>query len=69
MWSTFIPTAMAAAIIVSVVSLASEIKNVRTARQGLGTEATIQRDASAWNEMQGSLGTGGQQLKTLEPGA
>jgi len=43
MWSTFIPTAIAAAIIVSVVNLASEINNVRAARQDLGTEFSAMR--------------------------
>jgi hypothetical protein len=69
MWTTLIPTAIAAAIVASVVNLASEINNIRAARQGPGIEFTLQRDASAWRETQGSSSLGAQQNKNRDPGA
>jgi len=69
MWSTLIPTAIAAAIVGSVVHLASEINNVRVGQQGTGIESTFQRDASVLNQMQRSFGRGAQLKKNLEPGA
>jgi len=69
MWATFIPAAIAAAIIASMVNLGSEINNIRTARQGVPNEAALQRDASAWGEMQLSPGSSAQQKTNVQPGA
>jgi hypothetical protein len=69
MWTTLIPTAIAAAIVASVVNLASEINNLRAAHQGPGIELTLQRDAPALRKTQGSSKLGAQQDKDLDPGA
>ena len=47
MWTTLIPTAIAGAICLSVVNLASEINKVREARNVPGVELTAQRNGSA----------------------
>jgi hypothetical protein len=47
MWTTFIPTAIAAALLATVVNLASEIKKMQEARRGPGVELTLQRDVLA----------------------
>jgi hypothetical protein len=68
MWSSLIPTAIAAAIIASVVNLASEISTIRATRQGAGIESTFPRDAPA-TDTQGSSRVRSQQKSVLEPGA
>jgi hypothetical protein len=69
MWTTLIPTAVAAAIVASVVNLACEMNNIQAARKAPGVELTLQRDTSGWRETEGSSRTDAQQNKTLDPGA
>ena len=69
MWTTLIPTAVAAAIIACLGNLASELNNIRLARQGPGIEFTVQQDVSAWRKSEGSSRPGAQQDKDREPGA
>jgi hypothetical protein len=47
MWNTLIPTAIAAALLATVVNLASEINKIQEARHLPGVELTLQRDAAA----------------------
>jgi hypothetical protein len=47
MWTTLIPTAIAAALLATVVNLASEINKIQEARHLLGIELTLQRDVAA----------------------
>ena len=44
MWTTLIPTAIAAALLATVVNLASEINKIQGARHLAGAELTLQRD-------------------------
>ena len=69
MWTTLIPTAVAAAIVACLVNLASELNNIRPPRQGAGIEFTLQQDGSAWRKTEGSSRLGVQQEKDREPGA
>jgi hypothetical protein len=47
MWTTLIPTAIAAALLAIVVNLASEITKIQEARHLPGVELTLQRDVAA----------------------
>jgi hypothetical protein len=47
MWATLIPTAIAAAMLATVVNLASEINKIQEARRLPGVELTLQRDVAA----------------------
>jgi hypothetical protein len=47
MWTTLIPTAIAAAMLATVVNLASEINKIREARHLPGVELTSQREVAA----------------------
>jgi hypothetical protein len=47
MWTTLIPTAIAAALLATVVNLASEINKIQGARRLPGVELTLQRDVAA----------------------
>jgi hypothetical protein len=47
MWTTLIPTAIAAALLATVVNLASEINKIQEARHLPGVELTSQRDVAA----------------------
>ena len=47
MWNTLIPTAIAAALLATVVNLASEINKIQGARHLAGAELTLQRDVAA----------------------
>jgi hypothetical protein len=47
MWTTLIPTAIAAALLATVVNLASEINKMQEARHVPGVEHTLQRDVVA----------------------
>jgi hypothetical protein len=69
MWTTIFPTAVAAAIVACLTHLASELNNIRPARQGPGIEFTVQQDVSAWLKSEGSSRRGAQQDKNREPGA
>ena len=69
MSTALIPTAVAAAIVACLGNLASELNNIRPARQGPGVEFTLQQDLSAWRKTEGSSRLGVQQDKDREPGA
>ena len=69
MWTTLFPTAVAAAIVACLGNLASELNNIRPARQGLGIEFTLPHDGSAWRKTEGSSRLGAEQSKDHEPGA
>jgi hypothetical protein len=47
MWTTLIPTAIAAAMLTTVINLASEITKIQEARQLTGVELTLQRGVAA----------------------
>jgi hypothetical protein len=47
MWTTFIPTAIAAAMLATVVNLASEIHKMQEARHLPDVKLTLQRDVAA----------------------
>jgi len=47
MWTTLIPTAIAAALLATVVNLASETNKIQEARHLPGVELTLQRGAAA----------------------
>jgi hypothetical protein len=47
MWTTLIPTAVAAPLLATVVNLASEINKIQEARHLAGVELTLQRDVAA----------------------
>ena len=47
MWTTLIPTAIAAAVLATVVNLASEINKIHKSRHLAGVELTLQRDVAA----------------------
>jgi hypothetical protein len=47
MWTTLIPTVVAAALLATVVNLASEINKIQEARHLPGVELTLQRDVTA----------------------
>jgi hypothetical protein len=47
MWTTLIPTAIAAALLATVVNLASEITKIQEARHLPGVELTLQRGVAA----------------------
>jgi hypothetical protein len=47
MWTTLIPTAIAAALLATVVNLASEINKIQGARHLPGVELTLPRDVAA----------------------
>jgi hypothetical protein len=47
MWTTLIPTAIAAALLATVINLASEINKIQEARHLPGVEVTLQRDVAA----------------------
>jgi len=46
MWTTLIPTAIAAALLATVVNLASEINKMQEARHAPDVELTLQRDVA-----------------------
>jgi hypothetical protein len=50
MWTTLIPTAIAAAMLATVVNLASEINTIREARHLPGVELILQGDVAAARE-------------------
>jgi hypothetical protein len=50
MWITLIPTAIAAAMLATMVNLASEINTIREARRLPGIELTLQGDVAAARE-------------------
>jgi hypothetical protein len=50
MWTTLIPTAVAAAMLATMVNIASEINTIREARRLPGVELTLQGDAAAARE-------------------
>ena len=47
MWTTLIPTAIAAAMLATMVNLASQINTIREARRLPGVELTLQGDVAA----------------------
>jgi len=47
MWTTLIPTAIAAALLATVVNLASEINKIQEARHLPGVGLNLQRDVAA----------------------
>lgn len=54
MWTTLIPAALAGAICLGVVNLASEIKKVREARNSPALELTAQRIETSSEQLQRS---------------
>jgi hypothetical protein len=66
MWTTLIPTAIAAAMLATVVNLASEINTIREARHLPGVELTLQGDVAAAREDSTRID---RQAKQKNPGA
>jgi len=55
MWTTLIPTAIAAALLATVVNLASEINKMQEAHHLPGVERTLQRNVAAGGRDSGRI--------------